>query len=46
MTIYQLNTVAEDFISLLDSDCQVLLGARSSDVMLGRIRIVAVVSGL
>ena len=46
MTIYQLNTVAEEFISLLDSDCQVLLGARSSDEMLGRIRIVAVVSGL
>jgi len=46
MTIYQLNTVAEEFISLLDTDCQVLLGARSSDEMLGRIRIVAVVSGL
>ena len=46
MTIYHLNTVTEEFVSMLDSNCQVLLGARSSDEMIGRIRVVAVVSGL
>tara|TARA_B100000900_G_scaffold405504_1_gene415201 strand:+ start:848 stop:1762 length:915 start_codon:yes stop_codon:yes gene_type:complete len=46
MTIYHLNEVTEKFVSLLDSDCQVLLGARSRDEMIGRIRVVAVVSGL
>ncbi|MBU89086.1 MAG: hypothetical protein CMA57_01630 [Euryarchaeota archaeon] len=46
MTIYQLNTVTEEFVSRLDSNCQVLLGARSTDEMIGRVRVVAVVSGL
>ena len=46
MTISHLNKVTEEFVSLLDSDCQVLLGARSSDEMIGRVRVVAVVSGL
>ena len=46
MTIYHLNKVTEEFVSMLDSNCQVLLGARSSDKMVGRIRVVAVVSGL
>ncbi|MDA7556248.1 hypothetical protein N8809_06400 [Euryarchaeota archaeon] len=46
MTIYHLNQVTDEFVSILDPDCQVLLGARASDEMVGRIRIVAVVSGL
>ena len=46
MTIYHLNQVTDEFVSILDPDCQVLLGARASDEMIGRIRIVAVVSGL
>ena len=46
MTIYQLNRVTEEFVSRLDSNCQVLLGARSTDEMIGRVRVVAVVSGL
>ena len=46
MTIYHLNQVTDEFVSSLDPDCQVLLGARASDEMVGRIRIVAVVSGL
>ena len=46
LTISQLNTVTEEFVSRLDSNCQVLLGARSTDEMIGRVRVVAVVSGL
>ena len=46
MTIYKLNRVTEEFVSRLDSNCQVLLGARSTDEMIGRVRVVAVVSGL
>jgi len=46
MTLYHLNQVTDEFVSRLDPDCQVLLGARASDEMVGRIRIVAVVSGL
>ena len=46
LTIYQLNTVTEEFVSRLDSNCQVLMGARSTDEMIGRVRVVAVVSGL
>ncbi len=46
MTIYHLNQVTDEFVSRLDPNCQVLLGARASDEMVGRIRIVAVVSGL
>ena len=46
MSLYHLNQVTDEFVSLLDPDCQVLLGARTSDEMVGRIRIVAVVSGL
>ena len=46
MTVYHLNQVTDEFVSRLDPDCQVLLGARASDEMIGRIRIVAVVSGL
>lgn len=46
MSIGMLNQVTDEFVSRLDPDCQVLLGARVSDEMIGQIRIVAVVSGL
>jgi len=46
MTLSHLNQVSEAFVSSLDEDCQVILGARSSDEMAGRLRLVAVVSGL
>jgi cell division protein FtsZ len=46
MTLSHLNQVTEEFVSRLDPDCQVLLGARASDEMVGRVRVVAVVSGL
>ena len=46
MTLSHLNEVTEAFVSALDPDCQVIMGARASDEMLGRIRLVAVVSGL
>lgn len=46
MTLSHLNEVTEAFVSVLDPDCQVIMGARASDEMLGRIRLVAVVSGL
>ena len=46
MTLAHLNELTESFVSKLHPDCQVILGARSSDEMLGRLRLVAVVSGL
>ena len=46
MTLGHLNSVSEAFVSTLDDDCQVILGARASDDMAGRLRLVAVVSGL
>ena len=46
MTLSHLNEVTDAFVSSLDSDCQVIMGARASDEMVGRIRLVAVVSGL
>ncbi len=46
MTLAHLNEVTEAFVSSLDPDCQVIMGARASDKMVGRIRLVAVVSGL
>ena len=46
MTLAHLNEVTEAFVSSLDPDCQVIMGARASDEMAGRIRLVAVVSGL
>lgn len=46
MTLSHLNEVSESFISSLHPDCQVLLGARASDEMVGQLRLVAVVSGL
>ncbi|HJM13697.1 MAG TPA: hypothetical protein QF641_04315 [Candidatus Thalassarchaeaceae archaeon] len=46
MTLAHLNEVTEGFVSVLDEDCQVILGARASDEMAGTLRLVAVVSGL
>ena len=46
MTLGILNRVSEAFVSTLDNDCQVILGARASEDMAGRLRLVAVVSGL
>jgi len=46
MTLGHLNLVSETFVSTLDPDCQVILGARASDDLAGRLRLVAVVSGL
>ncbi|RZP08665.1 MAG: hypothetical protein EVA35_03735, partial [Candidatus Poseidoniales archaeon] len=46
MTLAHLNEVTEAFVSSLDPDCQVIMGARASDKMVGQIRLVAVVSGL
>ena len=46
MTLGHLNMVSEAFVSALDDDCQVILGARATDDLAGRLRLVAVVSGL
>ena len=46
MTLGHRNLVSEAFVSTLDDDCQVILGARASDDLAGRLRLVAVVSGL
>jgi len=46
MTLSHLNELTEEFISLLDDDCQVILGARASNEMSGKLRLVAVVSGI
>ena len=46
MTLGHLNMVSEAFVSALDEDCQVILGARATDDLAGRLRLVAVVSGL
>ena len=46
MTLGHLNRVSEAFVASLDEDCQVILGARASDELAGRLRLVAVVSGI
>jgi cell division protein FtsZ len=46
MTLSHLNLVSEGFLSVLDPDCQVILGARASEEMIGKLRLVAVLSGL
>ncbi len=46
MTLGHLNMVSEAFVSTLDEDCQVILGARASEDLVGKLRLVAVVSGL
>jgi cell division protein FtsZ len=46
MSIYQMEQVADAFTRGLTDDAQVILGARHSDDLDGRMRVVAVVSGL
>ena len=46
MTLSHLNQLSESLVCSLHPDCQVILGARASDEMVGRLRLVAVVSGL
>ncbi|MBC94613.1 MAG: hypothetical protein CMB14_01180 [Euryarchaeota archaeon] len=46
MTLSHLDQITDAFVSSMDPDCQVIMGARTSDDMVGRLRLVAVVSGL
>ena len=46
MTLSHISSITEDFTSRFDEGCQVILGARVSDRLIGRLRVVAVVSGL
>tara|TARA_B100000003_G_C10932876_1_gene371968 strand:- start:1959 stop:2888 length:930 start_codon:yes stop_codon:yes gene_type:complete len=46
MTVGQVGAIADAFTSKFHDDAQVILGARVSDDLIGRIRVVAVVSGL
>ena len=46
MSIYQMEQVADAFTRGLTEDAQVILGARHSDDLDGKMRVVAVVSGL
>ncbi len=46
MTVGQVGMIADAFTARFDEDAQVILGARVSDDLQGRIRVVAVVTGL
>ncbi len=46
MTVGQVGAIADAFTSRFHEDAQVILGARVSEDLVGRIRVVAVVSGL
>ena len=46
MTLSHIASITEDFTAHFNDNCQVILGARVSDRLIGRIRLVAVVSGL
>ena len=46
MTLAHLNQLSESLVGSLHPDCQVILGARASDEMVGKLRLVAVVSGI
>ena len=46
MTLAHLTELTDSFVSSMDPDCQVIMGARVSDEMVGRLRLVAVVSGI
>lgn len=46
MTLSHLSLVSDGFLSVLNPNCQVILGARSSEDMAGKLRLVAVLSGL
>ena len=46
MTLAHLTELTDSFVSSMDPDCQVIMGARVSDEMVGKLRLVAVVSGI
>ncbi|MBB70062.1 MAG: hypothetical protein CMB28_03035 [Euryarchaeota archaeon] len=46
MTVGQVGLIADAFTARFDEDAQVILGARVSDDLQGRVRVVAVVAGL
>ena len=46
MTVGQVGKIADAFTTHMDQDAQVILGARTSDDLHGKIRVVAVVAGL
>ena len=46
MTIHQLNAVADAFTAGIHKDAQVILGARTTPDLEGKIRVVAIVSGV
>ena len=46
MTLSHIASITEDFTAHFNDNCQVILGARVSDRLIGRIRLIAVVSGL
>jgi cell division protein FtsZ len=46
MTLSHLQQVSEGFLSILNPECQVILGARSTEEMMGKLRLVAVLSGI
>ena len=46
MTVGQVGLIADAFTARFDEDAQVILGARVSDDLRGKIRVVAVVAGL
>ncbi len=46
MTLTHIASITEDFTQRFNEGCQVILGARVSDRLIGRLRIIAVVSGL
>ncbi len=46
MTLSHLTELTDSFVSSMDPNCQVIMGARVSDEMVGKLRLVAVVSGI
>ena len=46
MTLSHLNEVTDEFVSNLSPNCQVIMGARVGEGLIGKLRITAVVSGL
>ncbi|MFL2958959.1 MAG: hypothetical protein ACJZ5P_02785 [Candidatus Thalassarchaeaceae archaeon] len=46
MTLANLTELTDSFVSSMDPNCQVIMGARVTDEMIGKLRLVAVVSGI
>ena len=46
MTLANLTELTDSFVSSMDPNCQVIMGARVTDDMIGKLRLVAVVSGI